>query len=197
MQIAHKNWGFSERNHKAKKRNLTSIVIFYWLFNYAYFVTTMLVGMMTVIMYIAIIADVPGSPHCGNTNPKTPRMLCKSEGGRKCHRWSCRPQVRNATWYGGPSRSDTCGVHMNRSMCCWVGIGSVTTLDPYPSRFYFRTSSTIYTSLWTLSLPCVFPHILLPLTLTLCPSPWLRALCPDSMPFALTFLYINHSITEN
>ena len=37
--------------------------------------------------------DVPGSPHCGNTIPKTPRTLCKSVGGGKCRRWSRRPPI--------------------------------------------------------------------------------------------------------
>ena len=38
-------------------------------------------------------ADVPGSPRCGNTIPKTPRTLCKSVGGGKCCRWSRRPPI--------------------------------------------------------------------------------------------------------
>ena len=36
---------------------------------------------------------MPGSLRCGNTNPITPRTLCKSVGGGKCRRWSRRPLI--------------------------------------------------------------------------------------------------------
>ena len=85
--------------------------------------------------------DVPGSPRCGNTIPKTPRTLCKSVGGGKFRRWSRRPPIGTQLGTGARLGLIHVGFVTPRPYLCYTHLipDIIFSLCVPPARFPLHT----------------------------------------------------------